>query len=324
MKYCVLSLICMTLLAGCSSDRVKQQENRQLNWNQLSPVSLIEGMRGAENIYMPADSSRIYVTDLSGMVYLLDDNEQGKLEVQASLKVGNTALGIAEGKDGYLYVNASEHDTDNWLTLGGALYQVDKELRSAMRVSGDYPGINGLTRGPEGALYFATGNLRMFSPRGALYKLEFDAVQHQYSAPQPLLLDIGSANGMLYHEHSQELLFSETFSKVSSFDLATQSTSELFGKTRLVEGFDDLCVDSKGRIWVTEPVAGFLKMYERDSMKLTRIRVDGLGVASSCATAMRWGEEHIFVTEREINNNDDGRGLAVIPIRLLLANSETN
>lgn len=37
-------------------------------------------------------------------------------------------MGIVQGKDGYLYINASEYDMDGWLEYGGEVYRVDTEL----------------------------------------------------------------------------------------------------------------------------------------------------------------------------------------------------
>lgn len=311
-------LIGVLLLPACSSHLVQERESRHLHWGDLESVQFVQGMKGAENIYLPEGSSRVYVSDLGGNLHLLDENEQGELEIRRSLKMGERVFGIAQGRDGYLYVNASDYDEDGWLQRGGEVHRVDQDLQSVSEVTGAYGGINGLTSTPTGDLYFATGNMKMFSPMGAIFVMRFDPSLQEYGEPELLVDNLGSANGLYYSNYYDTVFFSETFNKVATLDPQTHAITEWFGKTKIVEGFDDVCVDSKGRIWVAEPVAGFLKVYERDRLKLTRIQIDGLGVASSCRVRYRQGEETLFISERQIGDKDDGRGLVVIPISQLL------
>ncbi len=317
MKF-LLSMVAVLSLSACSSKLVQEQETIRFNWSELESAQFVEGMKGAENIYLSDESSRVYITDLQGNIYLLEENPEGELEIRSSLKIGNRVLGITKGRDGSLYVNASDYDEAGWLETGGEVYQVDPDLQSFTRFSATYKGINGLASTVTGDLYFATGNMSMFSPQGAIYKIPYDAGLQQYGEPELIDSGLRSANGLYYSAYYNALFFTETFTKVAMLDMQSNTVEELFGKTRIVEGFDDLCVDSIGRIWVAEPVAGFLKVYERDTMKLTRIHVDGLGVASSCRIGFRNGEETIYVTERQIDNKDDGRGVAVISIKDLL------
>ena len=37
-------------------------------------------MKGAENMYLVPNSSAVYVTDLGGTIYLLDENDDGRIK----------------------------------------------------------------------------------------------------------------------------------------------------------------------------------------------------------------------------------------------------
>lgn len=281
-------------------------------------LQFIQGMKGAENIFLVPDFSRIYVTDLSGVVYLLDENDKGLISIIQSLKIGNFATGVVQGQDGFLYVNGSEHGMAGWLEHGGEVYQVDKELKAYKKITGKFKGINGLSIDAVGNLYFTTGDLEFFFPDGALYKMAYNQELKQYDAPELFIDKLGSANGIFYSEFYNSLVLTETFKKVSSINLKTRESELIFGKSKMIEGFDDLCVDSSGRIWAAEPIGGFLKMYDPKNQKLIRFHIKGLGLASSCRIREKNNKAFIFITEREVDQKNDGRGLIVLSIKELL------
>lgn len=314
----IFGLITALVLSGCSHDFVRFKETKSAQINDLKSYQFIQGMKGAENLFLPTNSSKVYVTDLNGNIYLLDKNSNGILEVKTSYNIGKYALGIILGKDGYLYVNASQRGKKGWLKHGGEVYKIDTELKSHKKITTSYKGINGLTIDPQGDLYFSIGDLEFLFPDGAIYKMLYNSELEQYGQPKLFLDNLGSANGIFYSTFYDSLLFTETFSKLSKINMRTNKVSKVLGKTKIIEGFDDLCVDSKGRIWVAEPVGGFLKMYNPQNQKVTRFLINGLGVASSCGIRIEDGEEYIYVTEREIKDNDDGRGIIVLSIDELL------
>lgn len=320
MRKVIFSLIVAMFLSGCSSKFVQIKETKVSNLRDYKSAQFIQGMKGAENIYLVPKSSKVYVTDLSGTIYLLDENDDGRMKIKKSLNIGKFANGIVQGKDGYLYVNASEHDMDGWLEYGGEVYRVDTELKSYVKITDKFKGINGLSIDHKGDLYFAIGDLEFFSPNGAIFKMAYNEKLKQYSKPELFLGKLGSANGMFYSKTHNSIFFTETFSKVSMVNLQTKKVSEVFGKTKIVEGFDDLCVDSKNRIWVAEPTGGFLKMYNPKNKKLIRFHIKELGLASSCRTRLKGEEEFIYITEREIDKKNDGRGLIILSISELLNN----
>ncbi len=318
MRNIILTAVAALIFCGCSSTMVGVKETKESKLSDYRYMQFVKGMRGAENIYVDPDSSKLYVTDLSGIIYMLDDGKKGVLKIVKKLKIGDFATGIVSANDGYLYVNASKYGKEGWLKYGGEIYKVARDLKSYEKISGQYPGINGMTITPEGDIFFAAGDLEFFSPDGEIYRMRYDAKTKSYAEPELFLDDLGSANGMLYSKADDTILFTETFSKLSKFDPKTKKISLVLDKTKIVEGFDDLCIDSFGRIWLAEPVGGFLKMYDPSSKKLTRFRIDGVGVASSCDTKKVDGDELIYVTEREINSDNDGRGVIVLSIDELM------
>lgn len=318
MRKVIFGLILAMVLSSCSSNLVQTKETKTFSLKDFTSAQFIQGMKGAENILLVPKSTMVYVTDLSGTIYLLDENEDGRMEIIKSMSIGKFANGIVQGKEGHLYVNASEYNMDGWLKYGGEVYRVDTELVSPVKITDKFKGLNGLSIDRKGDLYFATGDLEFFFPDGAIYKMPFNEELKQYGEPELYLDDLGSANGMFYSASHESVFFTETFSKVSMVNLQTIKVSEVFGKTKIVEGFDDLCLDSKGRIWVAEPTGGFLKMYDPKSNELIRFQIEELGVASSCGTRFKGEEEFIYVTEREIDNKNDGRGLIILSIGELL------
>jgi len=311
----MITLCVAVLLAGCSGS-AEISETRKLNMNEISSLQFLQGMHGAENIYLDTSSPSIYVTDLSGTIYLVEESKDGKLFISASIDFGELATGIIEGKDGFLYAGGSRYPEKDYLReKGGSVFRIDKELNRYEILYSAYRGINGLATDSNGHLYFTTGNLKFLSPKGAVYKMSYDPGQNTYGSPFKIIDRLGSANGLYYSEYYDALIITETFSGVSKIDLSSNTAAPLLNKSKMVEGFDDVTVDSKGRIWVAEPVGGFIKVLDPAEKKLTRFRIEGLGVASSCRIGFdAHGEEVIYISERQLKKNNDGRGLIAIPL----------
>lgn len=307
------------LILGCSST-VEITQKRELSLNEISSIQFCKGMQGAENIYLDESSPSIYVTDLSGTVHLIGEAADGKLTITKSMNFGKLATGITEGKDGFLYVCGSKYHEKEYLTgKGGSIFKIDKDLNNYESLFSGYKGINGLATDPDGHLYFTCGNLKILSPRGSLYKVPFDSQLNTYGNPIKLIDDLGSANGLYYSDYYNSLIMTETFGKVSKVNTSSNTVITLLDKTKMVEGFDDVAVDSKGRIWVAEPVGGFIKVFDPSEKKLTRFHIEGVGVASSCRIRMENNkEEIIYISERQLKKNNDGRGLIAIPIHQLI------
>ena len=287
--------------------------------NDLNGAQFLKGMSGAENIYLDNSAHTIYVTDLRGTVYLVAGSARGELRIEDSIHVGELALGIVEGKDGYLYVGATRYAEKEYLTgKGGSLHRVSKDLKHSEVLFSGFPGINGLAADPGGNLYFTTGNLRFLKPEGRLYKVPFDSTRNCYDEPVVISDDLGSANGLYYSDYYAALILTETFGGVSMVYIPSHTRRTILDKTKMIEGFDDVTVDSEGRIWVAEPVGGCIKVFDPHEKKLTRFHIEGVGVGSSCRIGTnKNNEEVIYISERQHKKNNDGRGLIAIPINQL-------
>lgn len=319
MRYSILTVITFMIISGCSG-LVKTTAVKKLSLKPGGPIQFLTGMHGAENIYIDIKNSSIYVTDLKGFIYKVKESGNGMMSIEKKLKAGQTATGIVEGADGFLYVCASPGDGEDWLLgNGGSIYRINKELTSIELLYGGFRGINGLAVDTSGSLYFTTGNLNIMNPAGAVYKIPFNSTEKQYENPIALFTNMKSPNGIFYSEYYSSLVITETFSGVSILDTTSNVSIPVFDKTRLVEGFDDLATDSAGRFWVAEPVGGFIKMFDPKTGTVVRYQLEGIGAGSSCRVGFNaLNQETLYITEREINKNHDGRGLLAIPITMLV------
>ena len=93
--------------------------------------------------------------------------------------------------------------------------------------------------------------------------------------------------------------------------------NDLNSKTRIVEGFDDLCVDSIGRIWVGDQPNGCIKMFNPNVNIIYKISIEDIGVITSCKIRKENGEEILYITEmkKPKSKEFDGRGIIIIPLK---------
>ena len=276
-----------------------------------------EKMHGCENLYLSDESLNVYVTDCAGNVHLLLGDKIKSLVITKSRKIGQYALGIAKGPDGYMYIASSGHD---WLTTGGPVMRVDMLFNTASPVTENIKGINGVAFDKNGMLYIAGGNMNMVFPRGKIYNMQVHP-DGTHGALGVALPKAASPNGLWFDTKTAKLVVSETYSGICTFDPASKIKSCVFGKSRMVEGFDDVCIDSAGNYWVADQPDGFLKMYSPGSKRVIRYALAGFGVASSCRIRIDDGEEMLYVTEIKRSSkskNFDGRGFVILPVKKLL------
>lgn len=313
MKRSLLLLIIVTII-GCTGPG-----ERVLTIPLDENSRFYTGMEGAENLYLPPGIPDVYATDCAGNVYLYQGGKYGEIEAAKSLNLGAIALGIDEGPDGELYVAAAK---DDWLKTGGAIYKVDKKLTSHEAVTERFPGINGLSFDNNGFLYFAVGNLDFWNPQGAIYRMKVNQ-RGSVSEPQVLLARVKSPNGMFFA--GQDLLaYTETFDGVTLRDLKTKGSKKILGKTRLVEGFDDLTIDRRGNFWIADQPDGFIKMYRQGAREVVRFSIENFGVASSCRIRSEEGREFIYVTELKQSGDSkelNGRGFVRLSVQDLIFES---
>lgn len=323
MRTVSLAILLVTVLTstGCATASHLQLRTVETSLEDFDRVVFIQGMSGCENLYVEKGSLRIYVSDLSGHVHLVDGPSREELSVVRSAKIAEEyALGIDEGPDGFLYVGASGKD---WLTVGGAVFRVDKNLEKIEKISGEYPGLNGLVFDSAGALYFASSRMSFFRKRGYVYRM-VRASDGGWSAPEPFLSGRGITNGMFFHRSGKRIVFTEMLTGVFRADPRTGETEKVIGRTRALEAYDDLCIDRNGNYWITDPPGGFLKRYDPAKGEIVRYRVAGVGQTSACGIREENGEEILYVTElkrkrgKPLSRNFDGRGVVGIPIEELI------
>ncbi len=296
---------------------LEKSERITVDEGTLSGLLWVKGMEGCENICLEKDLSGFYATDLSGSLYRAAGNPSVGYEIAEKVELGRYALGIAAGNDGRLYAGAGGAD---WLKTGGSVLRMEKNALSGgyEKITRDYPGLNGLCMDREGDLYFTTGNFNYIRPEGSIYKMELNG-KGEYDKPVVLLSGLRSANGLYYSEKEDALFFTEVFMGVKKYVIGTGKTEKIFGKSRLIEGFDDLCIDSSGNIWVADPPSGSIKRYDSQGKKVTCYAFLDFGVASSCRTGISGGREYIFISEiRQKGSKEyDGRGVMVLPLASL-------
>ncbi len=287
----------------------------------LTGSVFVTGMKACENLYLEKHTRRVYVTDLTGHIHLIDGGNGPGMSIVKSRKIGTMVLGIDKGPDGYLYLGVGTHKGDEWMAKGGSVYRIDRDLVTLVRVTGDYPSLNGLAFDAAGTCYFASSNFDFLKPKGHVYSMKVKGTDAFH--PKVYLDDAGLANG-IYCDHRTGMMYlSTTIMGIYTFAPGSKEMKPLYFKTRLFEAVDDLCTDRRGRIWMTDPGDGFLKMYDVPSKTIVRYKISGIGQTSSCRIRDEHGAEIIYVTELKQTRNAmskvfDGRGLVIIPLESLV------
>jgi sugar lactone lactonase YvrE len=288
----------------------------------LTEAVFIQGMHGAENLYLDQESQRVYVTDLQGYVHLLDGSSWQNVSIAKSLQLGTYALGIDRGPDDWLYVGVSNGTAEDWTTAGGALFKLDMELEELFKITENYPALNGVAFDNEGRCYFAAVSTYSFlHPKGEVYMMDISP-EGGHTKPKLLLSDVGLANGLHYNAVTNRMYLSNTIERVMAFTPGQPTLEESYLKTQYMEAVDDLCVDSQGNLWMTDPFEGLVKMYDPESKRLIRYVIDGVGQTSSCGFRVEDGQEILYVTELKKERNPlsmefDGRGILILPLNSL-------
>lgn len=306
-------LILVTVFIGCTS---KERNQIILSKDQLKEFYFIDKMKGSENLYLYNNSLDLLVTDLSGHISKISGNSLHNLQVVKSVKLNFYTLGVVSGANRKVYVLTNNK---NWPRLGGELISLDSNFKNQASIKKDISGVNGMTIDKDSNIYFVTGNMSLYKPRGSIYKLEYK--NGTYKEPQIFQDSLKSPNGLFYSDKENKLIFTEVFRGVKSISLKDKKIQSIFGKSQTVEGFDDLCMDSKGNYWVADPPFGFIKMYNPISQKIYRFELREFGVASSCKVRFHESKEYIYITEMRKSKwslGFDGRGVIVLPLEELM------
>ena len=293
---------------------------------ELDGANLIEGMHACENLYLEQETMRVYVADLGGHIHLLDGESREQLEIVKSLDTGRTGLGLEKGPDGFLYavLGIDRFDTPSWIEQGGAVYRVDPELDQFVKVTENYPSMNGLACDNGGRCYFASSNFDFFRPEGNVYTFQIGPDDSPLK-PELVFPDVGLANGLHYDARLNRMYLSDTLETVTAFTPGEQSLELVYRKATYMEGVDDICTDRQGNLWMTSPLESTLKYYNPRTKQLVRYEIEGISQTTACGIREEAGEEVLYVTElnkkRSLKSMTayDGRGLLIVPVKSLLA-----
>ena len=144
------------------------------------------------------------------------------------------------------------------------------------------------------------------------------------SEPELVFQGLGLANGLHYNAHENLMYLSDTLETVTAFTPGEQSLELVYRKTQGMEGFDDICTDRQGNLWMTSPLESTVKYYNPQTKQLVRFDIEGIGQTTACGIREEDGEEVLYVTElnekRELRSMMayDGRGLLIVPVNSLL------
>lgn len=307
----ILISISFIIIALSLKATLVQSKDITIDIKGINNVQWITGMNGVENILLSNTNNDFYVTDLEGNIYHITMNKN-VYSIEESRKLGNFALGLAwaNKENSELYVGISSND---WLDPGSSIFKVSSNLHNITKITSDYPGLNGLATDSEYELYITTGDFNFINPKGSLVKIGI-------LNNETVLTQAKSANGLFYDDKENSLYYSEVYSGISKYNILNNTVSKVLGKSKIVEGFDDFCIDNSNNIWIADPPSGFIKCYIPEKKTVYHIRIKGFGVASSCRIGNINGENYIYITEikKENSKKYDGRGVLIIPLKELM------
>jgi sugar lactone lactonase YvrE len=288
---------------------------------ELPEAIFMKGMTGCENLYLDDASQSVYVTDLQGHVHWLNGETWDTLKIVKSKKIGEFVLGIAKGPDKRLYLNVCEKGIEGWKEEGGAVWRIDLDLTGPEKLTRYYQCINGLAIDRSGNLYFASANASIMHPEGNVYRMTI-GITDSYAKPELFLSDVGWANGLYFNPGENRFYFSNTVEGCFTFSPGIPKLEAIYYKTKILETLDDLCTDTKGRLWMTDPGKSTVKVFDPKTRQLNRYKIKGIGQTSSCRIRLEHGEAILYITELKRTQDPlsqvlDGRGLLIMPLRSL-------
>ncbi len=306
------------IVYGSSGVKVKMV---RADFGDLDGAVVVDVGNGCENLCLEPASLRAYVTDSWGNVYLVDGPSRAGLRVVRSAKLtGGRACGIDRGPGGFLFVAAC--DGDRCRPTGG-IFKVDGRLRGAIKIAGDYPGLNGLALDDRGNIYFAASNMSFLNGRGAVYEMR-RRKSGRYREAGVFLPELRCVDGVFYDARRGRICFTERYSGLATFKPGFMAVTRVLDKTAVFDFCGDSCVDASGDYWLADP-GGFLKRYDAEKRELVRYEIKGCGRPASCRIRVEDGGEVIYVAELKrrggpaslLSGKCDGRGLVAIPLRAL-------
>ncbi len=287
-----------------------------IEMDSLENARFIQGLNGCENLCFDLVSEGYYVSSLDGNITFLGSGQQ------RSYKAGAGVSGLSVGKDGSLLAAVCMGSLQDWKSRGAAIYRISGGFNAMERLSEDYPSMNGICHDSAGNLYFTTSNFKFMDPQGAVYRMNYKG-NGNYALPELFIPEVGLANGLYYDKNQDRIYFSNTIGGVYSFTPDSPVLKEEYLKTGFMENCDDLCTDSGGNIWITDPGQGTVKMFNPGTGSLTRFIIEGMGQASSCRIRVEGGLDVLYITELKAPSKNkpesfNGRGVLIVPAQSLI------
>jgi len=290
--------------------------------DSLDGAKFIYGMKACENILPEKDSSGVYVSCLDGFIHYLVPDDQDRYRKEKSFKAGEAVLGMDFSENGDLYAAVCTSPGEDWFTTGGAIYFISRDLSSVLKLSENFPSMNGVCIDETGNLYFASSNFKLFWPDGNIYRMPADR-NGALSSPELFIPKAGAANGLYFDSRQDKIFFSNTLGGVYSFSSSENNLRDVYLKLRFIEACDDLCTDISGNVWMTDPGQSAIKVFNPGTGRLVRFNVEGIGQTSSCRIRSENGNEMLYITELKatqspMSSDFDGRGVLIVPAQSLL------
>lgn len=329
MKRILLYFVAVLPLISCThfirTGSVAEEKEIAIHVDDLEAAQFYQGMEACENCYPDPDANRLYVTGLTGHVYLLDGKSGKTLTIRKQIRPGGYALGIDKGPDGKIYIAVAPGRSDReWKKNGGYIARFDTGLGSMEILTDLFPSINGLAFDADGTCYLATSNFNFLFPQGTIERFTV-CPDGSIANAESYITSMGMANGLYHDPASGRVLYTDTLETAGFLRESADgggSLDVLYRKTSMTEAFDDLCTDTRGRVWMTDPNRRTIKQYDPATDTLVRYTIEGFGQASSCRIRLEKGEEILYITElkspeKNKENPYNGRGVLRVPVRSL-------
>lgn len=313
--FLLVLIIVFGLLVSCNTTETITQKKVKLKLEEIKNSHFITGMQGAENLCLDQQSLSVYVSDIAGYITYLDGNSYNDLKIIKRVKKGKMIFGLAKSADNYIYAGISNYDVEGWRENGGSIYRLSSNLEEYVKITSEYPGINGIAIDNNSNLYFSSSNFDFISPKGNIYRIKINDHENK---PSIYIENVGLANGLYFDPLSNNILYSDTITGIYSFTFDNPKLKKVFEINRFWGAIDDLGVDSNGRIWMTDPGNSTFQCFDPNSNTLISFFVKGIGETSSCRIRKENNEDILYVSELNFKgNNYDGRGVFIIPVKSL-------
>ena len=231
---------------ACSTGLIIRETPIDATWRNPYVASQpeFEPFKGVENLTFDGEGA-MYVSGLNGFIYKVAptaDLFHGT--IVAAKKVGKLCLGIVVGPDGFIYIGVEDEHGDNRIA------KISKDFATVtFLTTGNTKGLNGLSKGADGFLYFGSSRIFPYFAGGKLFRARIgdDA---SFAKPELLAEGLGVVNGVVIAPDAKTVYFTETFGSLKRLDLATKAVTKVFTPKGFFTVLDDLTLAPDGSFWV--------------------------------------------------------------------------